>query len=172
MNEGRAWRVIMILLTTFVWFSGEAQPKQKNKIVAFVFLGTDCPISQDYVGIINKLQQKYPQVRFLGVLPASNNREKKRFEKEYQVSFELKADQHKKLVEQFDVTITPEVVLVDADSKVRYQGAIDNWYFELGRHRPQATEYYLSDAIDDVLAMRDVRMHRTKAIGCILSRRK
>jgi thiol-disulfide isomerase/thioredoxin len=172
MNKGSACWVIVMLLTIFGWFSGEAQSERKKKIVVFVFLGTDCPISQDYIGIVNKLQQKYPQVRFLGVLPASNNQEKKRFEKEYQVGFELKADRRKKLVELYDVTITPEVVLMDTDSKVRYQGAIDNWYFDLGRHRPQATAFYLSDAIDDVLAMRDVRVHRTKAIGCILSRRK
>jgi hypothetical protein len=137
-----------------------SQTAQK-KIQALIFLGTDCPISQNYTGTINKLQQKYPQVKFLGVLPASNNHDKKSFKREYQ-----------KLVAQYDITATPEVVLIDVNSNTCYRGAIDDWYFELGHRRAQVAEHYLSNAIDDLLARRRIRISRTKPVGCILSRRK
>lgn len=172
MNKGSVGGMMVLLLALFLSFSLSAQPDKGNKLRAIIFLGTDCPISQDYVGVINKLKKQFPEVDFVGVLPASDNRKKEKFRDEYQVEFELVTDKKKKLVEKYLVSITPEVVLLDADQMVRYQGAIDNWYFELGRHRPQATEFYLIDAIGDLTAPRDVRVPRTKAIGCILSRRK
>jgi hypothetical protein len=172
MSKGIAIKRIGLMLAILVIFTASAQEAQQKKIRAYIFLGIDCPISQDYVGIINKLKQQFPQIDFVGVLPAANNHDKNLFKKEYQVGFELKPDKKKKMVEKYAITVTPEVVLVDGESRIRYQGAIDNWYFELGRHRPQATEFYLASALEDVLALRDVRVTRTKAIGCILSLRK
>src|SRR5688500_17468111 len=165
------WMVAILVLI----FSGPqaiAQARAKKKIEVIVFLGADCPISQDYIGILNKLKNEYPNARFLGVLPSSNNHEKKLFKREHQVEFDLRIDRRKKLVKQFDITVTPEVILVDSTGRICYKGAIDNWYYELGHHRPQASEFYLSNAIKDLMAGRQVVVSRTKAIGCILSRMK
>lgn len=172
MSKGSARKIFATMVAIFVNLTVHAQVDQHRKIRAYIFLGTDCPISQDYVGVINKLKQQFPHIDFLGVLPSANNRDKNLFKSEYQVDFELKSDKKKKMVEKYGITVTPEVVLMDAELKVRYQGAIDNWYFELGRRRPQATEFYLADAIDDLMALREVRLTQTKAVGCILSRRK
>jgi hypothetical protein len=168
MNKRLFGVVLMTLLIAPVSFS-EAQSEKPEVLI---FLGPDCPISQDYIGVLNKLRQQFPQVKFTGILPSANNKDKKLFKKEYQVEFELRSDKHKKFVKEYSIKVTPEVVLIDVTNKVRYQGAIDNWYYELGRHRPQATEHYLRDAIDDLLAEREIRVDRTVPIGCIISRLK
>lgn len=162
----------LIVIALFAGCVVMAQSPTGKKIQVIVFLGPDCPISQDYVGVLNKIQQQYPQVKITGILPAANNHDKKLFKKEYQVAFVLKADNRKRAVKRFNTTATPEAILLDDASHVCYQGAIDNWYFELGRHRPQPTEHYLVNAIEDILAGRQVKVSRTEAIGCIISRVK
>lgn len=66
------------------------------------------------------------------------------------------------------VLVTPEVVVMQSDGTIRYQGAIDNWYVALGKHRPEATHHYLQDALDTLLAGRDVAQPRTNAVGCLV----
>jgi hypothetical protein len=69
---------------------------------------------------------------------------------------------------KFGVTITPEVVVADASGQVLYQGAIDNWFYELGRYRQFITEHYLTDALDAIAAGKPVPVTRTEAVGCLI----
>lgn len=137
---------------------------------AYVFLGTDCPISQDYVGVLNNLKTEYGnRVHFEGVIPQpANSNDIELFRREYQVQFELRPDSRPSLVHKFGVSRTPEVVLVNATGNLQYQGAIDDWYYDLGKHRPQPTAHYLKDAIDACLQGKPANPRRTDAVGCIL----
>ncbi|HTF20789.1 MAG TPA: redoxin domain-containing protein [Chryseolinea sp.] len=138
---------------------------------AYVFLGTDCPISQDYVGLLNEMDNQYEgEVDFMGVIPQPiDARDVNGFRKEYQVKFDLIADKTLELTEKYGVHITPEVVLMDESNVVQYQGAIDNWYYALGKHQRTATEHYLRDAIEALLLGRAIEVKRTEAVGCIIS---
>lgn len=136
-----------------------------------VFLGADCPISQDYIGTLNKLHDRYIEKgEITGIVPQPrNDKEIVDFKNEYQVSFELLPDKKFALVKKYNIQVTPEVVLLDMDGKVRYQGAIDNWYYELGKHRQIANEHYLANAIEELMARKKVSKPKTDPVGCILS---
>lgn len=139
---------------------------------AFVFLGTDCPISQDYVGVLNEMDNKYQgEVEFVGVIPEEiAAREVNVFRKEYQVKFDLQVDKNLALVEKYGIQTTPEVVLLDESDDVQYQGAIDNWYYALGKHRQSPTEYYLKEAIDALLSGKAVGVKKSETVGCVINR--
>lgn len=138
---------------------------------AYVFLGTDCPISQDYVGVLNEMMIEYAgKVTFHGIVPEPGDaREVEEFRREYEVKFELTSDRELTLTTTYGVRVTPEVVLLDDNDVVRYQGAIDNWYYALGKHRQSATEHWLKDAIDTLLDGHRVKVAKTEAVGCLIN---
>lgn len=164
---------IQFLVGLYAGFLHSKTPNEAlpaDVLTAYVFLGTDCPISQDYVGVVNNLKAEYAdRVHFAGVIPQPAKADDiEIFRREYQVQFELRSDTRQALVHKFGVSRTPEVVLVDAAGKQQYQGAIDNWYYELGKHRQVATAYYLKDAIDACLEGKPVNPKTTEVVGCIL----
>lgn len=57
---------------------------------------------------------------------------------------------------------TPHAFVLDADRKVRYQGAFDNG----GRSTGPASENHVRDAVDALLADREVAVPQTRARGC------
>ena len=138
---------------------------------AYIFLGTDCPISQDYIGVINELDLHYQDaVEFVGVIPeAVDAKEVSDFRKAYQVKFDLIVDKKLAMVHKFGIQTTPEVVVLDNADVVQYQGAIDNWYYALGKYRQTATEYYLKDAIDALVMGKAVQVKKTEAVGCVIN---
>ena len=138
-----------------------------------IFMAVDCPITQKYMATIKELARKYQsrQIALVGYFPAGlSKKQEKAFRKEYQVSDSIKFIDDKKhvITNKYGATITPEAVLVDKDQQVIYQGAIDNWFFELGRYRLQVTEHYLIDAIDVSLKGQPPAIKKTEAIGCFI----
>lgn len=146
-----------------------AHPAKTFKVL--VFLGVDCPISQDYIGTLNKLHDQYfEKGEMTGIVPQPrDDKEVIDFKTAYQVKFDLIADKKLAFVKKYNVHVTPEIVLLDMDGKVRYQGAIDNWYYELGKHRQVANEHYLLNAIDELIAGKEVSKPKTEPIGCVIS---
>jgi thiol-disulfide isomerase/thioredoxin len=143
----------------------------KNKPVALVFLAAECPISQKYVLTINELVQKNPDVAFVGVFTRWDDAAAiEQFERAFQPQFPLHRDGQNRWVRHLGAGITPEVFLLDRGRTLRYRGAVDNWFFALGQHRPKATERFLADAIRAVLAGQPVAVPRTEAVGCRIER--
>lgn len=160
-----------ILAAFCPWFLQRATlpGMQKEPAVrAYIFLGTDCPISQDYIGVLNDMAQEYEgRVSFVGIVPQPHSvREVDAFRREYEVNFGLQADAKMAMVNKYQAQTTPEAVLLDGDGIIQYRGAIDNWYYALGKHRAAATEYYLRDAIEALLMGRPIKMNSTEAVGC------
>ncbi|MBD3167088.1 redoxin family protein [bacterium] len=63
---------------------------------------------------------------------------------------------------------TPEVFLFNADDELVYHGAVD----DNSENADMVEKTYLKDALDAVLAGREVPMKETKAIGCSIKFRK
>lgn len=140
-------------------------------ITVYVFLNTECPVSQQYARRLSTLHRQYASaVRFVAVFPLkTDSRQRIRtFSNEYGLSFDGQSDTRAKLVRQLGARITPEAIVVDRSGRVRYQGAIDDWYVTLGKHRPDATQYYLLDALEALLAGQEVRVPKTEAVGCLI----
>src|SRR5207253_6648887 len=60
---------------------------------------------------------------------------------------------------------TPEVVVLDGERRLRYRGRIDDRY-RLGGTRPAPTRRDLKEALDAVLAGREVTVTETEVDGC------
>lgn len=62
----------------------------------------------------------------------------------------------------FGATRTPEVFLFDAAGKLVYHGAIDDNH----KDAAAAKEHYLKDALDALVAGKEITVKTTKAVGC------
>ena len=110
------------------------------------------------------------QIDFYGVLPGSSysQQEMDSFLNAYELPLEIVYDHNYNLVNDLNASITPEVYLIDKNNNVQYQGLIDNWLGELGRKRQFVSEYYLKDAIESFINGEEIRIKKTKAIGCFI----
>lgn len=80
------------------------------------------------------------------------------------MAFPYAVDATSDIARAFGATRTPEAFLFDADGRLVYHGTIDD-----NAQKPdEVTERYLADALDAVLAGRDVPMAETKALGCTI----
>ena len=149
-----------------------SQSRQSLGLTVYVFLNTECPVSQQYIQQLTNLQQHYAElgVQFIAWFPLRTDspRAIRQFQKEYKLLVTGKPDPGAQLARQLRIHVTPEVVVMQADGRVRYQGAIDDWYAALGKHRPEATQHYLRDALDALLAGKDVAITKTEAVGCLV----
>lgn len=147
----------------------EFQDERGTKVI--VFLGVDCPISQKYMPVLNALGNAYAgrDVHLQAIIPGKiKKKEIRTFSGAYQATFPVSADRNYGWVRALSATVTPEVFVFDEGSNLQYRGAIDNWFYELGGYRKEASENYLSDAIDAVLAGREPTVKETKALGCFI----
>ncbi|MFZ6009012.1 MAG: hypothetical protein ACOYXT_01595 [Bacteroidota bacterium] len=146
---------------------------QDQPITVIVFIGIDCPISQKYIGALNDIQSRYRnQVRITGYVPQQvSEGEIKTFISEYQVTFDLRKDPRKKIARRVEAKVTPEVFVYRhpgpfSKDNLIYRGAIDNWFYELGKYRQAPTENFLIDVLDAVIRGESVRIKETEALGC------
>lgn len=143
------------------------------KGTVIVFLGIDCPISQKYMVKLNSLAEKYGEtVSWVGKVPEKVTEEElKVFGRDYNLKFPLTADKDQKEARGLKATVTPEVFVFDKGGLLKYQGAIDNWFYELGKNRLQITEHYLDSALSAVVRGYDPALSKTEAIGCFIQHR-
>jgi hypothetical protein len=173
----------MALLCWLVVVSGQTAAAQKktlqeaptqgstDSLTVWVFLAVDCPISQKYISELRRIDSVYAthKLRVRGIIPGKvNPNEVKTFVDEYAIKFPVSIDRDFTDVRRFHATITPEAILVGRRGQVLYQGAIDNWFFDLGKYRQRVTEHYLQDAIDEALQGKTPAVRKTEAVGCII----
>ena len=137
----------------------------------FVFIDPSCPISQKYIPAINLLVEAY-DLSVYGVQPnlGIDNAEIIKFKEEYEFRFPVINDTAQKLTYYLNASVTPEVFLLDNSGNIIYSGAIDNWFFDLGRYRKEATIHYLKEALDSNYGTLFSVNNKTKAIGCLIQR--
>lgn len=179
--------ILLILISTFI--SAQAQSLQSvadvklkdlrnkstsivanEKNIAVLFLGTDCPITQKYITRIKDIVSEFESTTdFYGVFPAQFSlKEIKRFKKDYKLSISLMRDDKMELAHFLGATVTPEVFLMDDELELQYKGAIDNWFYELGKSRITTSERYLSDALSALAHGEKPLLKETEAIGCFI----
>ena len=144
-----------------------------GRAVCFAFLHPACPLAQEYAPVLGKLADEFAGagIRFVGVVCECDDlKEVEAYRREYGIRFPIHLDTDFALAEALDATITPEVVLVDRDRIIRYSGRINDRYKIRGVMTPGDAEPELANAIQDLLAGREIREPRTNAAGCPLDR--
>ena len=121
-----------------------------GRAVVLLFVRTDCPISNRYAPLIQKLNEKFNG--------------KANFWLVYSDPAETAAQ-----IRRARATITPEAAVFRGDGKLVYHGRIDNWYEDFGRSRAAATTHELEDGIVAALNGKAMMPDHMNAVGCYIS---
>lgn len=147
-----------------------------TKAIVLFFTATDCPISNRYIPEIQTLENKFAaqHVVFWYVYPnvGENDARVLQHERDFGAEQHVLFDSDHGLVALTRARVTPEAaVLVEQQSnaaalRVLYHGRIDNRYIQIGQQRPNATQFDLERAIEDVLQNRPVHPPDGPPVGC------
>lgn len=140
------------------------------KFSVFILLSPECPLSRNYVSVINKLAQQY-QAACYGIVPGAtySTTDITKFVKDYKPLFPILVDKRKKLTKVLKGSTTPECILVNQEGRVLYRGLIDNWAYSLGKQRKVITEKYLEDALSHAQSGTAILISQTKPVGCLIN---
>ena len=142
-------------------------------VVVLAALGTECPLAKLYAPRLEEISQRFADrgVAFLGLDANAQDAptELAAYARDHGLTFPLLKDVNAAAVDAAGLTRTPEVVVLDADRKVRYRGRIDDQY-GIGYAKDAAGESYLTEAIEAVLAGRPVARPQVEPIGCLIGR--
>lgn len=140
-----------------------------KKAIVVVFLSFECPVSNSYAQRLGELTTQYADkgVAFFGVCPCEDAAEQiEKHRKEFKLPFPVVRDDKQAVAEAFKAEFTPEAFVLDRFHVLRYRGRIDNAFAARLKKNQQTTEHDLVNALDAVLAGKDVKVPATKPIGC------
>jgi peroxiredoxin len=144
-----------------------------QKVVVVAFLGYECPLVKVYAPRLVALNQEYSSkdVAFLAINPNSQDSvtEMASFARRHEMNFPFLKDVGNVVADAFQVERTPEIFVLDENRVVRFHGRVDDQY-GVGYIRPQVTKHFLKDAIEEVLAGKEVTLAETPCPGCLIGR--
>ncbi len=139
-----------------------------------IFTCNMCPYAKAYEDRIIELDKKYKE-RGVPVIainpnnpakqPGDGFEEMKARAKKKGFTFPYLLDEGQKIFPEYGATRTPHVYLLektDNGNIVRYIGAIDDNYQDVS----QVEEKYAENAVDAMLAGKEIKVTTTRAIGC------
>ena len=146
---------------------------KSSKVIVIAVLGTECPLAKLYGPRLATIAEQYQKqsVTFLGINAnvQDSMTEVAAYARIHQIKFPILKDLGNKVVDQLGARRTPEIFILDEHRKIRYWGRVDDQY-GVGYVREKAEVNYLSNAIDQLLAEKDVTTASTELIGCHIGR--
>jgi redoxin len=144
-----------------------------SKAIVFLFASVDCPISNRYAPVVQRLYQTFSTqgVTFWLIYPnpAETPAAIREHVKAFNYPVHALRDPKHELVKITNVLVTPEVAVFDKAQALVYHGRIDDRYVNLGVERPAPTRQDLADAITATLSGARVREAATQAVGCFIA---
>jgi hypothetical protein len=158
----------------------------RTEAVVLVVLDDKCPVVQQAIPALIELHRKYngfkkdrtgrptefekypgDRVRFVGVYVKHDLGAKAMaaHAAETRIPFRVLHDGELGLIKRFGLSRLSEAALLDRNQKILYRGPVDDQAVQ-GATKPAATQRYLADALDAVLAGRPVAQPRRPAVGC------
>jgi peroxiredoxin len=142
------------------------------KAIVFIFIRTDCPVSNRYAPEVRRLQNKFAKsgVMFWLVYPDPGESGEiiRNHIKEYEYRLSVLRDPEHKLVKMSGVQVTPEAAVFLPSGRMVYRGRIDDRYVAFGKVRPVPTTRDLEQVLKAMLEGKQVTSRTTAAIGCFI----
>ncbi|MEZ5557622.1 MAG: redoxin family protein [Pseudomonadales bacterium] len=143
------------------------------KALVFMVQGNGCPIVRNALPRFKELRDQYSAQGVQFMMINSNlqdNRASIAAEaSEFDFGMPVLLDETQVIGESLGLIRTGEVFVVDPKGwKVVYQGAVDD-RLTYEKQKAAASEHYLKDAIDEVLAGQPVKVASTDALGCLIN---
>jgi len=146
---------------------------KESKALVFVFLGTNCPVSNAYMPTLNELSQKQKknEVQFIGIYanPGDTKESINQHVRDFKINFPVLYDVEQITLRLFGPRRTSEAFVLDQRRKIQYQGRIDDQITNSAR-KENPTINDLANAIDQVLNLKKVTTAFTESPGCLITR--
>jgi len=140
-----------------------------KKAVVLAFIATQCPVSNAYNERMAAFAKEYEAkgVAFVGI---NANKQESSAEivehaKTHGFSFPILKDDGNKKADDLGAQVTPETYVFDASWTLRYHGRIDD-----DKSGKAIASQDLRNAVDALLAGKDVPVKEAKAFGCTIKR--
>lgn len=144
---------------------------EDRKAYVLFFVTATCPLAQRYLPIVQEIEKDYREqgVAFvaLNVGPEDSIADAAEPGVILETQFPIVKDFDARCAKLLGVRRTCEAVVLDANRKIRYRGRVDDQYRFAG-NRPEPSRRDLKEALDDVLAGREVRVAETPVDGCLI----
>ena len=141
----------------------------ESKVIVIMFIATKCPVSNDYNSRMEEIFYEYKdkEVSFLGI--NSNKSEDvseiENHAKDNGLTFTILKDDKNIIADKFEASYTPEIYMLSNNFELLYHGRIDN-----SRRESVVSSSDLKNALDEILAGKEVSNPETKAFGCTIKR--
>lgn len=131
-----------------------------------IFTCNNCPYAQAYQQRIIDLHSQYAAKGFpvIAINTSDSGEEIVSRAKEKNYPFAYLHDETQAVSKAYGASRTPQVYILKKDKTVAYIGTIDNNY----KDGNTADKHYVNDAVDALLANKEVPTPTTKAIGCAI----
>jgi peroxiredoxin len=143
-----------------------------NHVSVFYFLMPGCPMCESYSLPLNELDAKFSGkgISFFGIFssPHYSSEEINSFRNDFKIEIPFYRDVDSKLAYALGATVTPEVFVLDSTAAILYKGSIDDLAYATGKTRMEATEFFLNDALQNIVSGKPVAVKETVAYGCII----
>lgn len=146
--------------------TGFYQGLEGKKGAVVMFWSSTCSHCVRYDQVFGSFTERHPELAFF-VIAARNSESPESMNKavrERGIKFPILLDPGGKIAAQWHAEQTPRAYLTDAEGKLHYRGAVDNFKY------PEDDEFvpYLEPAIADMLAGRPVGRPETASFGCAI----
>ncbi len=142
-----------------------------------IFSCNHCPYVQAYEGRMKQIQKDY-QSKGVTVVAINSNEDvnypddsfenMKKRATEQRFNFLYLRDEDQSVARAYDATHTPEIFLFDKERKLAFHGKIDdNW-----QEPNKVQNHYLRNALDELLAGKEISVPETFTIGCTIKWKK
>lgn len=137
----------------------------------WVFLSSRCPCSNSHIDKIRAAAREFDGKEFEFVGVNSNQDETAAESESYfakqRLGFRVERDEGVKIADRLGALKTPHVFIESAEGKILYQGGVDD-----SRDAHSTGVNYLREALDEIHRSVPVSHPRTRALGCVISRRR
>jgi hypothetical protein len=194
MARMRSWAALAILALSLAGAAAGAQPEAPpwwrklavvgldgaplvpdGRRIVVVFLSQECPVSNAYIPVLNRLASDFLSrgFAFVGayVDPEAGLPALREHARAYAVSFATADDRGHGLVRAASATLTPEAVVFSEEGAVLYRGRIDDRVGDLGSARPAAAHNDLRDVLEAIAAGKPGPFPPKPGFGCFIPER-
>lgn len=139
----------------------------KEDVVVLCFSANHCPVVHAYedrmIDFVNSIKGKPVKFVAVSVSDADDDRLPaiKKYVKDKGSNYVYGSDESQAIGKAYGATNTPQFFVLDKTRTIRYMGALDDSQTE-----SKVKKHYLKDAVDALLAGKDVEVSETQPKGC------
>ncbi len=174
-QDAEAGKIRVIQLMSLEGKPVSVEPQEDQQWTVLCFTGVECPLAKLYAPRLVQLAAEFAEqnVRFIGL--NSNQQDSAaefaEFVTRNEIPFVCCKDLDNVIADRFEVTRTPEVIVLDHRLEVRYRGRVDDQYLPgISRAQPQRQD--LRIALQELISGRAISVARTEPEGCLIGRVK